>query len=170
MVTFSIIKKNDHVKKLQCVCLPCYPHTISLAKGLCTTRASMNYGLRCYLHVFRQGKTSLIPYLQSLQETFWPAGFDRYGINEWQEMHREKNRTCAFRMQAAFHQDAIRLLAYTDKIIPTTQTKMCISNSFPALTILSRKILHKAVKESRIIRVHKKRKARKIRAKQNVRH
>lgn len=106
-----------------CFYFPCYPRTISLAKGFCTTRASMNYGLRCYLHVLRQGKTSLIPYLQSLQETFWPASFDHYGIKEWQAMHRGRNRTCAFRMPAAFHQETTRLLAYADKIIPTTQTK-----------------------------------------------
>lgn len=47
------MKKNDNVKKLQCVLVS---YTVLLAKGLCTTRARRNHGLWCYLHVFRQKK------------------------------------------------------------------------------------------------------------------
>lgn len=101
LLFFQQWEKNDNVKKLQCVFVS---YTVLLAKGLCTTWTRMNHGLGCYLHVFRQKKTSSIPYLQSLQETYWPTCLDRYGMKEWQEMYRARNRMCVLTIQAAaFH-------------------------------------------------------------------
>lgn len=154
------MKKNDNVKKLQCVLVS---YTVLLAKGLCTTRARRNHGLWCYLHVFRQKKKkNLIDSVFTkstgniLANLFWPLW------HEGDVLRKEQNE-CACNAGSTPLRDHTDCL-YRHHSNKTNKKIIFRTNSFSTLTILSWKILHKAMKKSWIATVHKRWKAGKIRA------